>query len=137
MQVFYKILITIVVFVFVLLPALMFLRWTWTSDIDPKQTTSRIFNFMFKHKSDLIATRDHKKIYQNGIEVGNISGGVTISDVYILFDELCDTGKLDKQDPFVYRNYTLKIIDIGKELDISGSPLKRDVKRGMSCEILT
>ena len=136
MQVFYKILITIVVFVFVLLPALMFLEWTWTSDIDHKQTTSRIFNFLFKHKSELIATRDHKKIYQNGLEVGNITGSVTISDGYIVFDEVCETGKLDKQNPFEYRNYRLKIIDIGQELDLCGSPLKRDVKRSMRCEIL-
>ena len=133
MQFFYKILITILVSVFFLFPALMFIRWTWTSDVDPKQTTTRISNFLFKHKSDLIATRDHKKIYQKGIEVGNITGGITISDSCIVFDEVCDTGNLDKEVPFEYRNYTLKIIDIGQEFDLCGSPLKRDVKRWMRC----
>ena len=80
----------------------MFLRWTWTSNIDPKQTTPRIFNFLFKHKSESITTRDHKKIYQNGIEVGNITASVTISCGYIVFDEVFEKGKLDKQKLFEY-----------------------------------
>jgi len=121
---------------FIVLPALMFLRWTWTSNIDPKQTSSRIFNYLFKHKSDLIVTRDPKKIYQDGIEVGNIAGPVTISDTFIVFGEVCDTGNLDKQKPLDYQSYRLKIISSEKELDICGSPLKRDVKRGMRCQIL-
>ncbi len=137
MQILCKVLVTGIVIVFVLLPGFMFIRWTWKSEIDPRQTVSKVFSFLFNRKSDLIATRDPSKIYQGGSEVGNVTVDVNnVDGPFIVFPEVCDTGKLDKDKPFEYRNYKLRIIHIEQEFVISGSPLKKDVKRGMSCQVL-
>lgn len=137
MQVLCKLLITGIVIAFLILPAIMFIRWTWKSEIDPRQTAARVFSFLFDRKSDLVATRDPSKIYQGGIEVGNVTVDVDVSgdEPFVFFPEVCDTGKLDKDKPFEYRNYKLTIISIQKEFVISGSPLKKDVKRGMRCQL--
>ena len=139
MQILCKLLITGIVVAFLIVPAVMFIHWTWRSEIDPRQTAARVFSGLFNRKSDLIATRDPLKIYQGGIEVGNVTIHVDVSpdEPFMFFPEVCDTGKLDKDKPFEYRNLKLMIVHIEEELVISGSPLKRDVKKGMSCQVLT
>jgi hypothetical protein len=137
MQVLCKLLITGIVVTFLIAPGIMFIRWTWRSEIDPRQTAARIFGLLFDRKSDLIATRDAFKIYQGGIEVGNVTVDVDVSgdELFLIFPEVCDTGRLDKDKPFEYRNYKLTIVDIEEEFAITGSPLKKDVKRGMRCQL--
>ena len=92
MQILCKLLITGIVVVFLIVPAAMFIHWTWKSEIDPRQTAARIFNGLFNRKSDLIVTRDPLKIYQGGVEVGNVTADVDITtdDPLIFFHEVCD-----------------------------------------------
>jgi len=136
MQVFYKGIIILVVLIFWFYPGYLFLKMIWKSQIDPKATCSRIVTFLAP-LSEMIATRNPKKIYQDGKEVGNITGKVVSANDRIIFEEVCDTGELNIGEPFEYERYKLKVTHIDEVIGIKmGMPTKKDVKRGMKCMVL-
>ncbi len=134
MQIFYKGIIILVVLIFWFYPGYLFLRMIWKSQIDPKATCSRIVTF-FSPPSEIIATRDPAKIYQNGKDVGNITGEVETKNGITIFHQICNTSQLKQKLPFEYKKETFKIIDCGAEFDIKGgSPIKTNVLEGVTCE---
>jgi len=132
MQLLVKVLVTIV-FILYVTPAVLILYRVWTRPINLQQMLCN----WFASKSQVIPTRDPKKIYQNGKEAGNITGDVSKTDDFIVFAEVCDTGNLDIENPFEYKDYTLKVTHIDKVTGLKfGDPVKRDVKTVMKCKIL-
>jgi len=122
--------------VLVIIP-LYCILWLWGQHVDLRQTWRNIVKRCSPVNRDIIATRDLKKIYQGGKEVGNITGKVTTEEESIVFEEVCDTGGLNISEPFEYGRYRVKVAHIDKLIGIQmGNPVKKDVKRGMKCMIL-
>jgi len=107
LEIFFKIGMTIlgiIVFVF-------FLNGVWKDQVDIKETCSRVARKVIP-VTDVIAKRHSDKIYQNGKEVGIVSGNVQEENNTIIFEELCETEKLDRDIPFEYQRDKLKIVHI-------------------------
>ena len=137
MQFFVRLLITIIVVIVILVvvvPLIRFVWQTWNNPIDLKETVRR----WFKSQSEIIAVRDPKKIYQNGKEVGSVTGRVEErNDDSIIFYELCETSELRRDHPFEYQNKTLKITKIGSEIRLKiGTPVKKNVLKDVVCKKL-
>jgi len=88
-----------------------FLKGVWKGQLDIKETFSRITK-KFVSEPDFIAKRDPNKIYQNGNEVGIVSGNVRENDDTITFEELSETEGLNRDIHFEYKRHKLKIIKI-------------------------
>ena len=71
MEIVFKVAITAVLLCFMYYQ-LVFLRGVWRSQIDPGATIGRILDTL-KPKTDVIATRDQNKIYQDGKVVGEVA----------------------------------------------------------------
>lgn len=134
MQFIYKGIIILLVLTFWFYPGYLFLKMILKSQIDPKATCSRIVTFL-SPPSEIIATRDPMKIYQNGKEVGNITGEVETKGGVIIFRQICNTSELNQKLPFEYKKETIKIIRCDASFDIKGgSPVKTNVLEGVVCE---
>jgi len=132
-QIVFKIAVTIIL---IIIPLYLIL-WLWGQQVDLKQTFWNIFKSISPVKKEIIATRDPNKIYQDGKEVGNVTGNVSRTNEYILFEEVCDTGELNIRNPFEYGKYTLKVTHIDEIVGIKmGTHIKKEVKSGMKCMIL-
>lgn len=79
-----------------------FIKWLWSNQIDLKATFGRIIK-LSAPKTDVIAIREHNKIYQNGNVVGNIVGKIEITSDNLIFEKLTDTKLLNKSIPFEYK----------------------------------
>ena len=137
MQFFVRLFITIVVVIVILVvvvPLIRFVWQTWNNPIDLKESVHR----WFKSQSEIIVIRDPKKIYQNGKEVGNVTGQVEErNDDSIIFYELCETSELKRDHPFEYQNETLKITEVGHEVKFKiGTPNKNNVLENVVCKKL-
>jgi len=135
LEIFFKTVMTIlgcIVFLF-------FLRGVWKGQIDIKQTCLRIARF-FTKEPDFIVKRDPNKIYQNGKEVGIVSGNVTENDSNMTFEELSETETLNRNLPFDYQRNTLRIMRIesvtGMKICTSNtdSKIKKGVLSNVVCE---
>jgi hypothetical protein len=130
-----KVFLTIIVLYF----SIGSLRWIWRSQIDIKETVRKILETPQK-SMDWIATREPDKIYQDGKVVGDVSGPVEDTDLYIKFQELSETSALNQNIPFEYQKYKLKIKQIesitGMKIDTSNdkSSVKRSVLSNVVCE---
>ncbi len=105
----------IVITLFVLLLMywqVMFLRGVWRSQIDPKETIARLLRKL-SPSSEMIAERLPNMIYQEGSEVGEVTGQIEETDDLIIFHQLCETSPLNRELPFEYRRQTVKIVTIG------------------------
>jgi len=111
MELIIKIFLTVVV-IGVIFFSVVSLIWLWQSQIDIKETGRQLLNTP-KKSMDWVATRDDKKIYQEGKIVGTICGEVTESDNQIIFKEICNTEQLNKSEPIEYKRDKLKIVSIG------------------------
>lgn len=87
---------------------LFFLRGVWRSHIDPKETASKLIKSLIL-ESNVIATRQVDKIYQNGQVVGTVAGNVGKTDDGVTFQHLCETAHLDREHPIEYGRRTLRI----------------------------
>ncbi|MFA5240621.1 MAG: hypothetical protein WC476_13075 [Phycisphaerae bacterium] len=104
MEISFKIIITffgVIVFFF-------FLKGVWKGQLDVKETFSRLLK-SFVSEPDFIAKRNPNMIYQAGKEVGIVSGNVIESGNAITFEELSETEGLNRENPFEYKRYKLKI----------------------------
>lgn len=137
MEFFIKIIITICVIIAILVfvgSLISFLYWTWHSEIDVKETVRRWFTRK-PSSADVIATRDPKKIYQDGKEVGDVTGQVTTNDNSVTFQQISNTTELNRNLPFKYKRKTLKIMDSKPETRIKlGSPVRMNVLEDVVCE---
>jgi hypothetical protein len=113
---------------------LFFLKGVWRGQIDIKETCLKIARKVIPW-TDVIAKRSHNKIYQNGREVGTVSGNVQEKNNTIIFEELCETENLNRDIPFEYQRHKLKIIriEIINRLKIDNST-KKDVLTNIVCE---
>lgn len=123
MQLFYKLVITIIILVVIFLvvvrPLILFLHHVWTSQIDPRETIRRVLNRLFpKPQAEIIATRDPNKIYQNGKEVGNVTGQVEIKNDLVIFHMLSETADLEEDHPLEYKKESFQIISTGSRSGI-------------------
>lgn len=112
-----KIGITIVVAI-IMYFQIVFLKWTWSNQIDPKQTLNRLLR-RASPSVEVIATRDPDKIYQDGQIVANVSGEVEESDDRVIFRELSNTKQLRRDRALEYKRRKLKIASIGVESALS------------------
>jgi hypothetical protein len=110
LEISFKICVTIVIGI-VIYWQVVFLKWLWPSHIDVKATLSK-FVREAAPKKDVIATRDPNKIYQNGLPVGNVIGGVKEVDDTTVFEKISETSDLKRDAPFEFKRDKLKIIKI-------------------------
>lgn len=89
MELLLKLGITAVVGVFIYYQVL-FLRFVWTSQIDPTETIARFFR-QLSPQPDVIATRDPSGIYQDGKKVGEVTGHVETREDTVVFEQLSET----------------------------------------------
>lgn len=85
---------------------------------------------------DAIVTRNPDSIYQNRQVVGTVSGAVSEQERQVVFSEICDTGKLTKDQPFDYKRLTLRIRSVEESIGIwsDGTTSKQAVLRGVICD---
>ena len=135
LEISFKVAMTIlgvIVFIF-------FLKGVWKGQIDIKETWSRVARKVIPG-TDVIAKRYPNKIYQDGKEVGTVSGNVQEKNDTIIFEELCETEELNRDIPFEYQRHKLKIIRIntiaGLRIAISNtnSKTKKAVLTNVVCE---
>ena len=132
-----EIVFKIAVTALVVIISLWFILWLWGQQVDLRQTWRNIVKRCSPVDRDIIATRDQKKIYQGGKEVGSITGKVTMGEESIVFEEVCDSEGLNITQPFKYERYTVKVAHIDEIVGVQiGNPVKTGVKRGMKCMIL-
>lgn len=127
MQVLFKIIVT------VLLVFFLYKLWTW--DIDVKKTLLKPIQKM--SPADVIVKRDPKKIYQDGKEVGDVTGGVETSDNSVIFRQISDAAGLNIDLPFEYQRKTLKITKVGSITKIKiGTPVRMNVLEDVVCKMV-
>jgi len=125
--------IAILVFVYSLIS---FLFRTWHSEIDVKETVRRWFTRK-PSGADVIVTRDPKKIYQDGKDVGDVTGQIKTIDNSFTFQQVSNTAELNKNLPFEYQGKKLKIVKVGKEIKIKiGTPTRMNVLEDVVCEMV-
>lgn len=87
-------------------------RWVWTNQLDPRGTISR-----FQEKTlappDWVATRDPRKLYQNGRAVGDVIGPVEQREDHVRFVQLANTTQFNRSEPFEYQRLTLRVQSLG------------------------
>ena len=80
-----------------------------------------------------------RKIYQNNIVVGEITGEVNIEGDYLIFKELSETGALKKNIPFEYEGVKYLIVRLEnyiKEYIDEKSQKRYDILRDVTCKKL-
>ena len=110
METLFKVIVTLGVLWFIYFQ-ITFLWKFWHSQVDPTGTIDRVIEKL-KPDSDVIATRDPNRLYQNGYVVGNVDGEVSIEGDTVVFTELSETAKLNENEPFQYQRLSLKIKNI-------------------------
>ncbi len=114
METLLKIGITLVICVLIYYQV-TFLKWTWSTQIDPKATFARFLK-KAKPEVDVIAIRDPNKIYQNGNVVGEVTGSVENTEGFIIFKQLCETTNLDRNAPFEHKRDKYQIVKITRSI---------------------
>ncbi|MBI2365949.1 MAG: hypothetical protein HYV01_13235, partial [Deltaproteobacteria bacterium] len=76
-------------------------RWLWTTQIDIAATVSQLAKKPFEAPG-WVATRDPKKLYQDGSVVGDVTGEVREDANTIRFAQLANTGSLKHDTPIDY-----------------------------------
>ena len=140
METLLKIGITIVVCLLIYYQ-IVFLKWTWSTQIDPKATFSRLLK---KATPDIevIATRDPNKIYQDGNIVGEITGAIETKGDIIIFKQLSETSKLNRYAPIEHRRDKYQIVKITRSIGMktvvsnTGSEQKSAVLEDIFCKKL-
>jgi hypothetical protein len=112
MEAVFKIVITGVILCIIYFEVI-FLRGVWRSQIDPAATVSRIIEALKPKTTEVIATRDPNKIYQDGKVVGDVTGQINERDNIVTFTRILNTSALKTDQPFEYRRLRLKIVRIG------------------------
>jgi hypothetical protein len=119
LEILFKACVTLVVVV-VIYWQVVFLKWLWPSHIDVKATFSR-FVREAAPKTDVIATREPNRIYQDGMPVGNVVGIVKEIGDNTVFEKISETSDLKRNLPFEFKRATYRIVKIGRTsaVDIS------------------
>ena len=129
MQVLFKIIVTILVGFF------LYRLWCW--DIDVKKTLQKPIKKVLL--TDVIVKRDPMKIYQDGKEVGDVTGEVKTIDNSIIFVQISNTAGLKRDLPFEYQGQKLKITKVGPPTGLKfdiGRPTRMDVLPDVECEMV-
>lgn len=140
MEIVFKLGISVVV-ACVVYYELVFLRGVWRSQIDPAATVTRLAETL-KPKADVIATRDPKKIYQDGKPIGDVSGKVTEDGSTVTFERILNTSGLKASEPIEYKRLRLRIVSIAARAGMysnmtdAGTITGTDVLTGVVCERL-
>jgi len=135
LEILFKIGTTVVIIVAIFWQ-LLFVKWLWVNQVDLKATFSRFIK-LTALKSDIIATRDPNKIYQQGKPVGIVAGQITEKGDTVIFKKLIETTNLNRKEPFEYKRDKCKIVSIGSlsVLDISNSSgVRMGVLRNIVCQ---
>lgn len=120
---------------------LVFVRSVWRSQIDPQATFSRLLAKL-RPDSDVIATRDPGKIYQNGNPVGDVTAAVAQENSKWVFKQISNTTGLRTDQPFEYQRVTLRIVSIASRTGVlvnmtdQGTTQARDVLGDVVCELV-
>lgn len=130
----FKLFLTILVLFF----AIGSLKWIWKTQIDPKETVKRLVTEAPSKSMDWVATRDPRRLYQDGQIVANVSGEVEESEDKIIFHELCDTEKLRRDQPIQYKRWNLKIVSVGgiSGMKITVSSNKANSKKAVLKDVI-
>jgi hypothetical protein len=134
MELLFKIGVTLI-FAVLIYYQILFVGGVWRSQVDAKATIARWLQKL-SPETDVIATRDPKKIYQNGLSVGDITGEVQEQDSKVVFSELSETGSLKGGQPFEWKRHRLRVISIESTiiLDLSGGSPRNNVLKKVVCE---
>lgn len=111
-EILFKIAVTVIIIIGIYVQAL-FLRWLWPTQIDIKATFSRIIR-KASPETDVFATRDPNKIYQNGESVGDVTGDIVDEGNQIIFRQLSNTSKLNQKLAFEHKRDSYQILKIEK-----------------------
>ncbi len=114
-----------------------FIAWTWSSQIDMKETFSRFLKKAAPNP-EMIATRDPNKIYQGGTPVGDVTGEIISRSDDVVFRELTNTEALDRSMPFEHRREKYRIVHVGSMagLHITMSNTSTEQKRGVLKDVV-
>ena len=119
----------------------LFVRALWRSQVDPKATVARLLEKL-KPETQVIATRDPTRIYQNGTVIGEVRGEVTIEGNRVLFRQLLNTTGVKLDQPIEYQRLRLRIADRGQrignmtDMTDTGTIVAKDVLENVVCEKL-
>ena len=140
MELCIKIVITLL-FVILVWFQVLFVGKIWKSHIDPMATINKIIK-KISPSDDLIAVREENKIYQNGKVVGEVDGKIEIIDGKLGFKELFNVEGLNKDMPFEYQRYKLRIINVAmisgvvSKVSANGTNVRNNVWNKVTCTIL-
>lgn len=135
MELLIKISITLVT----LFVAIRVLCWTWKSHIDTIASIRRVL-FSEPQISEVLVTRDSNKLYQNGKEVGDVTGNVEETKEKIIFKQIANCSDLNTSDVLEYQRFKLKITQIGtvigmkSQVSPQGSKVLQNVMEDVVCE---
>jgi hypothetical protein len=113
------------------------LQWIWSNQIDVGATARNAANKAVA-PPDWLTTRHPDKLYQNGKAVADVTGPVTKQGATMVFSQLANTGLLAKDQPFEYQRHTVRIVRIGKQKGMKGSPsgALTAVLEGVECQLV-
>jgi hypothetical protein len=121
-------------------PAAGALHWIWTRQIDPTATVGRIFRGAAE--PDWVATRDPMKLYQDGVSVAEVAGGISEEGTRIVFRQLANAASLDTSKLVEWRRLRLRVLRIGSIVGQSvtvgpgGSQVLNNVRGDVDCQIV-
>ncbi len=113
------------------------LRWVWTHQLDLPATISKASGKVVA-PPDWVATRDPKKIYQDGNTVGDVTGPVDQQGTTMVFSQLANTSAFDANKPFEYQRTKLRVVRVNASIGMQsdGRQVLMGVLQGVECEIL-
>jgi hypothetical protein len=133
----FKVVMTLMMIVF----CLWGIKWLWTTQIDPVATVTKMAKKPFEAPT-WVATRDSKKIYQDGVAVADVTGEVRQTSEGLLFAELANAGQVKRNLPIEYQRHRLRIVKVGAIIGMKsvvtsqGSQIVTNVMEGVVCEVI-
>jgi len=117
------------------------LGWVWKSQIDPQATIKKWVTKPFEPPG-WVATRDPKKVYQNGVAVGDVTGDVNEGVSTVRFAQIANAGSLKRDAPVDWQRHRLRIVQIEAVIGMKsvvtdqGTQVLTNVMEGVACEII-
>lgn len=112
-------------------------RWIWTHQLDLPATISKASDKVVA-PPDWVATRDPKKIYQDGNTVGDVTGPVDQQGTMMVFSQLVNTSTFDANKPFEYQRTKLRVVRVNASIGMfsDGRQVLTGVLQGVECQII-
>ncbi len=116
---------------------MMALRWIWTHQLDLPATISKASEKVVS-PPDWVATRDPKRIYQDGNPVGDVNGTVDHQGSTMVFHQLANTSSFDASKPFEYQRTKLRVLRVNASIGMlsDGRQVLTGVLQGVECQVI-